>query len=166
MTATSPPAARPTTAAEQIKLLHVIWVAFLVAVGLYAPIPFLILAEGADVAAPAPSAVRSGLHFAALGAAVSSFVAKRWWTNSLLAAVRSAPAAQATADVWARLRAGCVLTWALSEAVALIGLGAALVARRPADGVPLAAAAALLLYFHRPAAWPLQALASARGQTP
>lgn len=164
MTPTVLLSARRSTAAEQVKRLRVIWIAFLLAVALYAPIPFLVVGEGADPAAPPPPGVRSGLHFAALGAAVSSFAARRWWTNSLLAAVRSV-AAQTRADVWARLRAGCVITWALSEAVALIGFGLALVAHRPADSVPLAAAAALLLYFHRPSAWPLQALVHAGGQS-
>ena len=147
-----------------MKLLRIIWVAFLLAVAIYAPIPFLVVGEGADTAPAPPAGVRSGLVFAALGAAVSSFAAKRWWSNSLLAAVRSEAAAPVRADAWARLRAGCVITWALSEAVALIGFSLALVTHQPADGVPMAAAAALLLYFHRPAAWPVQALARAAGE--
>jgi crotonobetainyl-CoA:carnitine CoA-transferase CaiB-like acyl-CoA transferase len=106
------------------------------------------------------------LHFAALGAAVASFMAKRWWTNSLRAAVRVEAGAGVGVggDAWARLRAGCLITWAISEAVAIIGLVAALLARRPAGAVPLAIAAALLLYLHRPAAWPLEEVARQRGE--
>jgi F0F1-type ATP synthase membrane subunit c/vacuolar-type H+-ATPase subunit K len=151
-----------TTVAEQVKLLHVIWVAFLLAVAAYAPIPFLVVGDGGDTVPAPPAGVRSALLFAALGAAVSSFAAKRWWSNALLAAARAQTAAPVAAEASARLRAGCVITWALSEAVALIGFSLALVARRPAQGVPMAIAAVLLLYIHRPAAWPLAAL-TARG---
>lgn len=147
--------------ADELRLLRVMWIAFLVAVGLYAPVPYFVVTEGFDRAAPLPAGVRSGLHFAALGAAVSSFAARRWWTNSLLAALGSEGATPARADVWARLRAGCVITWALSESVALLGFALAMIARRPIDGVPFAAAAAVLLYLHRPAVWPLQALGAA-----
>jgi hypothetical protein len=153
----------PTTISEQLKLLRVIWLAFLFAVALYAPLPFLVVGEGADTAPPPPPGVRSGLRFAALGAAVSSFAARRWWSNSLLAAARATTGAPVRVDGWARLRAGCVITWALSEAVALLGLSLALVVRRPVDGVPMAIAAVLLLYLHRPAVWPVQALRRASG---
>jgi hypothetical protein len=157
-------AERADIAAEQIRLLRIIWIAFLAAVVVYTPIPWLVVAEGADRAPPPPPGVRSGLHFAALGAAVSSFVTKRWWTNSVLAAVGSPRAAPVGADAWARLRIGCVISWALSEAVAIIGLTLAIIARRPLDAVPFAAAAALLLVWHRPASWPLQALPRAGGR--
>jgi len=146
--------------ADELRLLRVMWIAVLVAVGLSAPVPYLVIAEGFDRAVPPPAGVQSGLRFAALGAAVSSFAARRWWTNSLLAALGSG-ATPARADVWARLRAGCVVTWALSESVALLGLALAMIARRPLDGLPFAAAAAVLLYLHRPAVWPLEALTAA-----
>ena len=111
-----------------------------------------------DSAPLPPLGVRSGLHFAALGAAASSFVAKRWWSNSLLAAMSAASGAGVGDDAWARLRIGCVITWALSEAVAIVGLTLSIIARRPLAAVPFAAGAVLLLYLHRPASWPLQAL--------
>jgi hypothetical protein len=153
--------ALPRTAVDEKRLLYIMWIAFLLAVGLYAPVPYLLIREGADDAAALPVAARSGLYFAALGAAVSSLAAKRWWTNSLLAVVRSEVPTPVKADVWMRLRAGCVVTWALSEAVALLGFALAMIARRPADGVPFAAGAALLLYLQRPATWPVAALESA-----
>jgi len=157
-------AAPATTAAEQVRLLHVIWIAFFLAVGLYTPVPLLLVRDSLDSAAPLQAGARSGLHFAALGAAVSSFFARRWWTNSLLASLRSATAAPVSTDAWARLRAGCLITWGLSESVVLLGLASAVVTRRPADVLPLAAAAAVLLYLHRPAAWPVQALTRAAGE--
>lgn len=155
---------QPTAMDDQTRQLHIIWIAFLAAVALYVPIPWLIIAAGADTAAAPPPDVRSGLNFAALGAGVSSFVARRWWTSSLLAALHSGPGAQVSADAWTRLRTGCLITWALSEAVAVIGLAQALVTREPSDAVVPAAAAALLLYRHRPESWPLQAVARTEGQ--
>ena len=148
----------PRTDAGEIRVLYIIWIAFFVAVGLYAPVPYVLIGEGADDAATLPAAARSGLYFAALGAAVSSFAAKRWWSNSLLAAVRLQPVTPARADAWIRLRAGCVVTWALSEMVALLGFALAMIARGPADVLPFTVTAALLLYLHRPAAWPIDAL--------
>jgi hypothetical protein len=144
--------------AEQERLLRIIWFAFLLAIIIYAPLPWLMVSAGADPAAAPPLNVRPGLRFAALGAGASSFVAKRWWTNSLLAAVHSTSSAGAAPDVWARLRAGCLIVWALSEAVALMGLASALIARRPLEAVPMTIAALVLLYLHRPASWPLPAV--------
>src|SRR5215470_5342570 len=147
------------TDAGEIRVLYILWIAFLIAVGVYTTVPYVLIREGADEAAALPAAARSGLYFAALGAAVSSFAAKRWWSNSLLAAARSVTPARA--DAWIRLRAGCVVTWALSELVALLGFALAMIARRPADVLPFTLAAALLLYLHRPAAWPIDALGAA-----
>jgi hypothetical protein len=151
-----------TSTDEQTRRLHMIWLAFLAAVALYAPLPWLIIAEGADSVPTPPAGVSSGLNFAALGAGVSSVVAKRWWTNSLRAALQAEPAARVRADLWARLRIGCLITWALSEAVAILGLALALITRQPMESIAPAAAAALLLVLHRPDSWPLQAVAEAR----
>jgi hypothetical protein len=100
------------------------------------------------------------MNFAGLGAGVASILARRWWTNSLRAALGGSPGAPVSADPWARLRAGCIVTWALSEAVAIIGLTLALVARQPSEAVPFAAAAAALLVYHRPSNWPIDAIES------
>src|SRR5262249_61029732 len=122
----------PAGSADELRLLRVMWIAVLVAVGLSAPVPYLVIAEGFDRAVPPPAGVQSGLRFAALGAAVSSFAARRWWTNSLLAALGSG-ATPARADGGARLRARCVGTRALGEARALLRLALAV-----GDGRPLA----------------------------
>jgi hypothetical protein len=154
-----------TSIDEQTRRLHMIWMAFLAAVVLYAPLPWLLIAEGADSAPTPPAGVSSGLNFAALGAGVSSIIAKRWWINSLRAALQAEPAARVRADPWARLRIGCLITWSLSEAVAILGLALALVTRQPMESIAPAAAAALLLVLHRPDSWPLQAMAEAREPT-
>lgn len=146
-------AARPTTVAEQIRVLGILWAAFLIAVIAYTPLPFVIIHEvGVELV---PPGVRTGLLFAAAGAAVSSFVARRWWIHSVLAAADAAVSTPVSVDAWARLRVGCIITWALSEVVALIGLAVAVMWGQPLDGLPLSAAAVLLLYYHRPASWPI-----------
>ena len=122
--------------------LRAIWIAFLIAVAICAPLPFLAVAEGEGDRAPVPDAVRSAMNSAALGAGVASILARRWWTNSLRAALERGPSTPVSGDPWARLRAGCIVTWALSEAVAVIGLAMAVVSRDPVAGVPLAAGAA------------------------
>jgi F0F1-type ATP synthase membrane subunit c/vacuolar-type H+-ATPase subunit K len=150
--------------AEQVRQLRIIWIAFLIAVAVYTPIPFLLVADGEGGTAPVPATLRSGMNFAALGAGVASILARRWWTNSLHAALQRDGAAQVSADPWARLRAGCIISWALSEAVALIGLALAIVTRTPTEGAPFAAGAAALLLYHRPSNWPIDA--TARGARP
>lgn len=152
-----------TSTEEQTRRLHMIWIAFLAAVALYAPVPWLLIAEGADSAPIPPAGVSSGLNFAALGAGMSSLVAKRWWTHSLQAALQADSGARVRADLWARLRIGCLITWALSEAVAILGLALALITRQPLESLAPAAAAALLLILHRPDSWPLRAVADAQG---
>lgn len=143
--------------------LRIMWVAFLVAVVVYAPIPVLIIDAGADRAAPANEALRSGLHSGALGAAVASFLSRRWFTNALQAELRSGRGA--AGELWARLRIGCLSTWAVSESVALIGLVLALTGRQPFAGLPFAAGALILLFLHRPAVWPIDAVERAESGT-
>jgi F0F1-type ATP synthase membrane subunit c/vacuolar-type H+-ATPase subunit K len=145
------------TPARRLRQLQITWAAFLLVVAFYTPIPFLL---GSSAPAP-PPVLRTGLIFAGLGAAVAAFGTKRWWSNSLLAALQRGGEGD---DAWARLRAGCIITWALSETVALIGMAVAIAGRRPTDVLPFSAAAALLLYFHRLSTWPLDALARAEGR--
>lgn len=152
-----------TAAGEQLRILHIFWISFLAAVAVYVPVPVLIGAEGGEYGAVVPDAVRASMHSAALGAAVASFLARRWWTNSLLAALRRAPGPAVRVDPWIRLRAGCLITWFLSDAVAIIGLLLAILTHRPLAGVPFSLGAALLLYLHRPAVWPLDALLHPEG---
>jgi hypothetical protein len=141
--------------------LRIMWIAFLGAVAVYTPLPWLIIQAGADSTLPANEALRSGLHSGALGAAVASFLTRRWFTRALHTALQSGSAS--AGELWTRLRLGCLSTWMVSEAVALIGLMLGLISRQPLDAVPLAAGAAVLLYLHRPAVWPINAVERAEG---
>jgi hypothetical protein len=147
-------------AAEQLRRLHLIWIAFLAMVVTFLPVPWLIVDSGADTAPLPPVGMDSSLNFAALGAGASSIVAKRWWINSLRASLEGDAPASATA--WTRLRTGCLITWALSESVAMLGLALGIVSRQPLESIAPVVAAGLLLYLHRPDSWPLEAVARHR----
>ena len=77
----------PISSADHAKQLIMIRYAFLATTALYTPIPFLLAAAGEGAAVAVPEAVRSGVSFAALGAGVSSIFARRWWINSVHAAL-------------------------------------------------------------------------------
>ena len=148
-------AAVDPAAAEQVRRLQLIWIAFLAMVVAYLPLPWLIVDTGIDSAPLPPVGIGSGLNFAALGAGASSFVARRWWINSLRASLESSRDAPTAASPWARLRIGCLITWALSETVALLGVALGIVSRQPLESVAPIVAAGLLLYLHRPERWPI-----------
>ena len=147
-----------------LERLRLIWIAFFLAVCVYALVPWFVAFEGLDSAAPSTVALRSGLHAGALGTAVASFLVRRQCTHRLLAAMQ--PDAPPAGDLWAQLQTGSVLTWAISEVVALIGVAIALVTRNPYDALPFAGAALFLLYMHRLALWPVALIERTAGSRP
>ena len=147
--------ASATAAGGGRQRLRIIWAAFVAAAAFYAVVPYLIVLPGG---APMPLSVRSALHFAAAGAAVSSFVARRWWTHSLAAARDRGGSAASAGGLAARLTAGCVVTWALGEVVSIMGLVVALLAHDPGAALPLALGGVVVLALHRPSVWPLDAV--------
>jgi hypothetical protein len=149
--------------ARDPQTLRVMWLGFVGATTLYALVPYVLLA-GAPTTGALPSAVRSGLFFAAAGAVVSSFIARRWWTNSLAAARLSAGTAAEPDNLRARLTAGCVVTWGVAELIPIMGLVSAVVWRDSSVALPFAVVGLLTLYWHRPAVWPLDAGEPVAGQ--
>lgn len=133
------------------------WLGVVAATALYALVPYIYLA-GAPATGVLPAAVRTGLVFAASGAVVSSFIARRWWTNSLAAARLSTGAAAEPDNLRARLAAGCAVTWGVAELVPIMGLVSAVVWRDSSAGLPFAVAGLLTLYCHRPAVWPQETI--------
>jgi F0F1-type ATP synthase membrane subunit c/vacuolar-type H+-ATPase subunit K len=99
------------------------------------------------VAAPESLAVlRPAAWIAAMILAAGSI----WWRRAVLA---TAPGAGDLAS--RKLQASCIAVWAMSEAVAVIGLVLGMLAGDLGEMLPLAGAAATLLYVHRPAVWSL-----------
>jgi hypothetical protein len=139
------------------------WLGFVGATALYALVPFVYLA-GMPSTGGLPAAVRTGLVFGAAGAVVSSFIARRWWTNSLAAARLSVGTVAEPDNLRARLAAGCAVTWGLAELVPIMGLVSAVVWRDLSAGLPFAVAGLLTLYCHRPAVWPLDAIEPVAGR--
>ncbi|MEO8603377.1 MAG: hypothetical protein ABI629_12445 [bacterium] len=144
--------------ATPLDKLRIIWIAFFAAVCVYALVPWFALRDGLDAAAPNTEAMRLGLQAGAIGAAMASFLTRRRWSKLIVAAAQ--PGAAPGPDVLTLLQTGCIVTWLISEVVALVGLAVALVTRHAVEVVPYAAAALFLLYMHRLALWPLPPPAS------
>jgi hypothetical protein len=136
------------------------WLGFVGATALYALVPYVYLA-GTPERGVLPAVVRTGLLFAAAGAVMSSFIARRWWMNSLSAARLSTGAAAEPDNLRARLAAGCAVTWGVAELVPIMGLVSAVVWRDSSVAPPFAVAGLLTLYCHRPAVWPHDAIVPA-----
>lgn len=134
-----------------LSKLRIIWIAFFAAVCVYAIVPWLVIGDRLDTAAPNTDAMRSGLQAGAIGAAVASFLTRRRWIKGILASAEPG----GSGDAWTRLQFGCIITWAICEIVGLVGVATALVTRQPIEGVPYALAALFLLYMHRVALWPI-----------
>lgn len=142
------------------KRLQIMWLAFLAAALIYALLPWFAIAEQLDSAAPDTPPLVSGLRFGAIGAAVASFLVRRQTMQGLAAAVQSGAA---TSDLWTRLTTACILTWSVTETVAIVGLFIAFVTRNPFEVIPYVGATVFLLYMHRPAMWPLAQIEEATG---
>lgn len=137
--------------AAPLGRLRVLWTAFFLTVCTTVVVPFVVIDAGRDAAAVATPALVSGLHAGAVGAAVASFLVRKRLNDRLLAALAAAVPAP---ELWVRLLSACLVTWAISEAVAFLGVAIALVTRNPFDAIPFAGAALFLLYMHRVATWP------------
>ena len=141
--------------------LRIIWIAFFAAVCVYTLVPWFVVGDGLDSATANTDAMRSGLQAGAIGAAVASFLSRRRWSKIILEAAQ--PGAPARGDAWTQLQFGCIITWAICEVVALIGIATALVTRHAVEVVPYAGAALFLLYMHRLAMWPVPQVEPAAG---
>jgi hypothetical protein len=131
------------------NLLRVLWSAFLGGAVLYGLMPYFIPLSREDAL---PAAMQAGAYYAAAGAAAGAFITRRWWLHSIAAA---APDRKLMDD---RTKAGAIVTWAITEAVSVIGLMRAYLSADPSSGLPFAVAALALLYLHRPAVWPSASL--------
>jgi len=138
--------------------LRLLWLAFFAAVCVYVAVPWLVIGEHLDTAATATPPLVSGLHVGAIGAAVASFLVRRSYTGQLIDGVQRGTPPPA---LWGRLFVACIVTWAVTEAVALIGVAIALVTRNPYDAIPFAGAALFLLHMHRVNTWPVAQIAAA-----
>jgi F0F1-type ATP synthase membrane subunit c/vacuolar-type H+-ATPase subunit K len=130
-----------------LLVLRALWTAYFTAVGVYGLVLVMLPADGA-VAVPAP--LRWALMALAVGIAALTF--------RLRAAFAAAPFPPGSdrAQALVRLQTRCIVTWALCEAVAIFGLVLGFLGRDLTEFLPFAGAAAVLLYAHRPAVWPIE----------
>lgn len=135
---------------QAVRGLQVIWLAFLGSIVFYLLI-LMLLAQQSDVVQESLLEVLRPL----------------FWVVSTLLAIASFVWRQQVADLdrprrristtrgFVRLRVACIVTWALSEAVAILGLILGAFTYRFADYAPLVTVGIALLFIHRPAAWPI-----------
>ncbi len=135
---------------QAVRGLQVIWLAFLGSIIFYLLI-LILLSQQSDIVHESLVAVLRPL----------------FWVVSTLLAIASFVWRQQVADLdrprrristtrgFARLRVACMVTWVFSEAVALLGLVLGAFTYRFADYAPLVTLGIVLLFIHRPAAWPI-----------
>lgn len=144
--------------AQEINVLRLVWISFLVGVAVYT-VAFAMLRRAQPSLDPeVATTLRPAFWIAALGLAwLSTWWHQRFAGQSVTAAQGSGSAdAGATAVAIERLRTGCIVAWAMSEAVAILGLLLGFLTHRSEDFLPFAFGAVALLYMHRPATWPLE----------
>jgi hypothetical protein len=96
------------------------------------------------------------MRHAVMLAAVMFAGASVWWRRRASRAMELIPAEEKTdGSAFNRLRTNCIITWSLSESVAVMGLILGFLAHDLRAFAPYAAAALGLLTIHRPSTWPL-----------
>ena len=145
------------SSAQQKQLLKVIWFAMLSAIGSYTVVCLLVV----GIQDAGRRAENDSLRYAMTGIATVLGVISVWWRWHFLSAstTQEAPAKLS----FARLQSHSLVVWALSEAVAIVGLAMGLLTQSFAEFLPFAVAAAALLLLHRPSNLPLDRL-EATGQ--
>jgi hypothetical protein len=159
MSAASP---NPPRGQALLQVLRLIWIAHLASLAVFAGVGIAV--SGSVSAAPDAAAL---LRPALVVVSVIVALASLWWRRSLATSPRSpfylfaeedvATGAQPVAEGTGitRLQTNCIIVWALSESVAVFGLVLTILSGVPSDVVPFLAGTVVLLYVHRPAAWPL-----------
>lgn len=144
---------------QPLNILQVIWAAFLGAVAMYGIVCFVLSRTLPPEPPAAADLLRWPLSLAALSIGGGSILWRQRYVQAVSGAVVPPPsAAGASASPTAGatpLMTACVVAWAMSEAVAIVGLVSGLLARSVTEFFPFGLGALLLLYVHRPAAWPI-----------
>jgi F0F1-type ATP synthase membrane subunit c/vacuolar-type H+-ATPase subunit K len=136
------------------RILTVLWLAFLAAVGLYAVVLFFLRSN--TEAAPVPGVEMLRQVFLAVGATLA--VGSLWWRRRFSRAAAEGAgigAAEVPENAIGEAMRHCVVAWAMAEAIAVLGLVLAILSREVDDFLPFAAAAVVVLYLNRPAVWPI-----------
>ena len=134
---------------EAVRGLQVIWLAFLGSIFFYVLILLLLGQQSDAVEDGTLGVLRPGFWILATILSIASFV----WRMQVADLKRPLRASSSTG--FTRLRVACLVTWSFCEAVALLGVVLGAVTYRFADYAPLVSLGVILLFVHRPAAWPI-----------
>jgi hypothetical protein len=134
---------------EAVRGLHVIWLAFLGSIFFYVLILLLLGQQSDAVEDGTLGVLRPAFWILATILSIASFV----WR--LQVADLRRPLRASSSRGFTRLRVACLVTWSFCEAIALLGVVLGAVTYRFADYAPLVSLGVILLFVHRPAAWPI-----------
>ncbi len=135
---------------QAVRGLQMIWLAFIGNIVLYLFILMLLSQQNDLVDKDVLEFLRPAFWVVATILAIASFV----WRQQVADLDRERRRMSTTIG-FARLRVACLVTWALCEAVAILGLTLGAITFRVGDYAPLVTLGLALLYVHRPAAWPI-----------
>ncbi len=142
---------------QQRKVLGILWIAMLNAVGIYALVCLFVVEPLDSRSAEEVEWLRYVLSAAAVGLGVLSV----WWRRQFLSPDR-AVSGEPTAIEFTQLQTHSLIVWAFSEAIALLGLVLGFLTHSFREFAPFALAAAALLLLHRPTNLPINRAADAR----
>ena len=138
-----------TPLAQRIRTLRIIHASFGAAIFVYT----LVVAFNYDGSGASDTvvALRPALTLAAVMFAGASI----WWRRRAARAMQGASAeALVDGSSFERLRTNCIISWAFSQSVAVMGVVMGLLSHQINEFVPFGLAALVLLLAHRPSVWP------------
>ncbi len=148
-----PPFPRPIDSGvrhEVVRGLQIVWLAFLGGVGLYTLL-LMLLSSQSDTA----------------DGTLGDTLRPIFWVLAALLAIVSLIWRQVVADIdhrqqttntrgFTRLRVACLITWALCEGIAILGIALGFVTHQFTDYFPFVVVAIVMLFLHRPTNWPIE----------
>ncbi len=134
---------------EVVRGLQTIWLAFVGSILLYSLI-LLLLSEQSDlVETEFVDYLRPAFWVVAAILTIASFI----WRGQVADLDRVVR--KRTTTGFERLRVACLVTWCFCEAIAILGLLLGSITYEELDYLPFVILAGVLLFVHRPAAWPV-----------
>jgi len=154
----------------RLQVLRVLWFAQLASVGIFTVVCAL-LAHAGTLGVDDPTLAGSLRRLFVILAFTFVLVAS-WWRRSFVESPANPvylPVDRGggrygvvpSTAILGRLQVNCIIVWALSEGVAILGLVLGVLSRDLVEFLPFAAVAVALLYIHRPTAWPLERVSQA-----
>ncbi len=135
---------------QAVRGLQIIWLAFLGSIVFYLLILMLLSQQSGSVDEALLGYLRPAFWIVSTILAIVSFI----WRQQV-ADLERPRRRMSTTSGFQRLRVACLVTWGLCEAIAILGLVLGALTYRFADYAPLVTLGIVLLFLHRPAAWPV-----------